>query len=191
MARFLIVLVLTGCSSPGSAPKPAGDPEPVASPAQQPSAPEPAPGTWRCFVVNPNQPELPQGNVTHTKQRLIDGHLETANVHVQHGRAGATRVVYRPAGGLLGNRLESDFHGVTMVAELHQADASHWTLTYHDPSSGWRFTDESRIDTNGLSITSTDPGPPGEDSVVKTTVHFLPAPCEVVDAALARHPPKP
>lgn len=191
MVRFVIVLTLVGCSSSGSAPKPAGDPEPAASPVQRPSVPPPAASAWRCFVLDPKEPELPQGNVTHTKQRLIDGRLETANVHIQNGRAGATRVVYRPAGALLGNRLESDFHGVTIVAELHQADASHWTLDYHDPSSGWRFTDESRIDASGLTITSTDPAPAGESGAVTTTVHFLPAPCEVVDAALARHPPQP
>jgi hypothetical protein len=146
-------------------------------------------GEWRCFVMDPKTPELLQGNVTHTKQRLHDGRLETQNVHIQAGRAGSTRLVYRP----VGDHLEATLGAGTIVARLEAPDATRWTLHYRD-ASGWEFTDEFVIDDTGLTITSIDPKHELEIKAgakkgsKKTVVRFLPASCDVVDAELAKHP---
>ena len=162
----LVVLGVAACersarSTPSEAPRAADD--------------------WRCYVRDPQQPALPQGDVTHTRQRLVEGRLETESVHVQAGRAGATRLVFTP----IEDRLEATFGGVTVTPRLLAPDASHWTLAYSDPASGLEFTEESRVAAGVLTVTSTDPG---EDGPVTTPVRFVPASCATVVAELAKHP---
>lgn len=136
---------------------------------------------WKCFARHPDEPPLPQGDVTHTRQRLRAGRLEVESVHVQAGRGGATRLVFEPAG----DHLEARFGGVTMTATLLAPDGARWILSYRDPASGVELTEESRLVDDGLTVTSTDPG---EGGPVTTTVRFVSTPCANVVAELARYP---
>jgi hypothetical protein len=136
---------------------------------------------WQCFVVDPKQPVLPQGNVTHIKQRFIEGRIETANVNVQGDRTAATRLVYRK----VGDHYESELSGLRLFAKLYKPDASHWAIRVVDDKLGYNFEDEMRIDATGLTVTSTEHGVEGAP---KSVVKHLPAPCSVVDAELAKHP---
>jgi hypothetical protein len=147
---------------------------------------KPAPGDWQCFVRDPNEPDLPQGNVTHTRQRLIDGRLEVESVNVQLGNGGATRLVFRPTGDH-GSRptLEAKLGGVTVTAKLLAPDASHWSLSYRDPESKLEFAEEDTLAGGVLTVISTDSSDSGP---VKTAVKYVPASCDVVVAELAKYP---
>jgi hypothetical protein len=169
--------LLLGCESPAP---PATTP--VSNRAPWPAPPAPS-AEWRCFVADPRTPELPQGNVTHAKHRWIEGRFETANVHRQAGRAGATRIVYQP----VGDRFEATLGDGQLVLTRLALDGSHWHLHFRDPASGWEFSDESKVDADGMTITSTDPQPDGAPPK-RTELRFVPAPCADVDAALAQHP---
>lgn len=135
---------------------------------------------WRCFERDASQPPLPQGDVTHTRQRVKDGALEVETVHVQAGRGGATRLRFTPAG----DHLETTFEGTTLRVKLHAADGARWTLSYTD-RDGQIFTEDNAIEPGGLTVTSTDPG---ESGTVTTRVRFLPSACANVIAELARFP---
>lgn len=128
------------------------------------------------------EPALPQGDVTHTRQRLVDGGITIESVHVQAGRGGATRLAFKP----VGDHLEATLAGVVVTAKLLKPDASHWTLSYNDPASGLTFSEESVLAKGVLTVTSTDPG---EGQPVTTPVRFLPTSCAVVVAELAKYPP--
>ena len=132
--------------------------------------------------MDPSTPTLRPGNVTHKKERFLNGQLETQNVHVHvhPDHVGATRIVYKP----VGDHLESAFQRGVIVVTLLSPDATHWILHYSDPS-GWTFSDESVPVPGGQLARSIDPSPNGP---VVTETRFLDAPCEVVDAELARHP---
>jgi hypothetical protein len=140
-------------------------------------------GEWKCYVVDPKEPSLPQGNVTHQKQRLVDGRLEFQSVHVQFGKAGATRLVFSP----VGDHLETVYRGVTMIAKLRgdARDPMHWTLHYADPMNGLEFSEESVSDRVGLTVISIDRH---GDAIARSNVRFLSAPCTQVDAELAKYP---
>lgn len=165
---LLVWIALPGCERSSA-------PAPVAGEAAR------APDAWRCYVRDPREPARPQGDVTHTRQRLIDGRLELESVHVQAGRAGATRLVFTP----VGDHLEAVFGGVTVTVRLQAPDASRWALAYSDPASGLEFTEENVVADGVLTVTSTDPGEAGP---VKTPVRFVPAACSIVVAELAKHP---
>lgn len=168
-----LILALGGCER---------EPRPPATPETPETRTAPATDAWRCFARDPSQPALPQGDVTHTRQRLAGGTLAVETVHVQAGRAGATRLVFEPRNG----RLETTFGGVPVAATLHAPDASRWSLSYADPASGLEFTEDNVIDASGvLTVTSTDPG---DDGPVTTAVRFVPTSCSNVVAELAKYP---
>ena len=73
---------------------------------------------------------------------------------------------------------------LTSTVTLDATDGTHWTYHFRD-DTGYEWFDESVIDDHGLTSTATDPGPDG--GWVKTTIHFLAAPCYVVDAELAKY----
>lgn len=135
---------------------------------------------WRCFERDASQPPLPQGDVTHTRQRLRDGVLEVETVHVQAGRGGATRLRFAPAG----DHLETTFGGAPVKVTLGAPDASRWTLSYAD-RDGLTFTEENVIENGVLTVTSNDPG---ESGPVTSQVRFVPTACSNVVAELAKYP---
>jgi len=135
---------------------------------------------WRCFERAAGQPPLPQGDVTHTRQRVKDGALEVETVHVQAGRGGATRLRFVPAG----DHLEATFEGVPVKVTLHAQDGSRWTLAYAD-RQGLTFTEDNVIENGALTVTSNDPG---ESGPVTTQVRFVPTACANVVAELAKYP---
>jgi hypothetical protein len=130
--------------------------------------------------MDPETPKLHQGNVTHRKERLVNGRLETQGVHNVRGHTGATRIVYEK----VGDHLEATFNDGVLVVTLLNPDGTHWMMRYSDPH-GWTFTDETEMVPGGATIKSTDNSPTGP---VVTVVRFLDAPCSVVDAELAKYP---
>ncbi len=165
MHRFgLGVLVLAACSKSAGAPAPAVSPD-----------------GWLCFARDPAATELAQGSVSHVRQRVIDGRLETESVFVQAGRGGASRLVFQPAG----DHLEAVVRGVPATARLLAPDGSHWVLSYSDPARGLTFSENSMIASDVLTVTSIDASAPGPTSA---PVRFLAASCDVVVAELAKYP---
>ena len=165
--RLGILVVLAACERTSSPPSP----------------PEPDASGWRCYTRDPKQPALPQGDVTHTRNRYVDGRLELESVNNQGGMGGALRLVFKPAG----DHLEADFRGVPIKVKLDTPDGVNWTLSYDDPAAGLSFQETNRVKDGVLTVTSTDPD--GQGSAEVTPVRFLPAPCSVVVAELAKYPP--
>jgi hypothetical protein len=141
-------------------------------------------GEWRCFVADPKTPVLPQGNVTHSKERLIDDAFENANVNIVKGVHGSFRGRFVRVSG---TRFEQDYLRGKLVLELRRPDATSYTIRFDDPDSDWWFAEDVVIDATGETTISTDPT--GEGSAVEhTTTRMINAPCDVVDAELAKHP---
>jgi hypothetical protein len=166
------VAVATGCSDakPG---------KPAAAPAA-PARAEPDPTQWRCFIADPHNAANPAGNVTHLKHRILPERFETQNVNIQNGvRTKQTDTLPR-----VGDHYENHEYGATSTVTLDAADGTHWTYHFRD-DTGYEWFDESIVDDHGLTSTATDPGPDG--GWVKTTIHFLAAPCYIVDAELAKY----
>jgi len=130
--------------------------------------------------MDPKTPTLHQGNVTHRKERLENGRLETQNVYTVRGHTGATRIVYEK----VGDHLEATFGAGVLVVTLLNPEGTHWLMRYSD-SRGWTYTDETEVVPGGVTIRSTDESP---DGPVVTVGRFLDAPCAVVDAELAKYP---
>jgi hypothetical protein len=145
------------------------------------SSREPAPATsadgWQCFARDPAEPMREEGTITHLRQRVIDGRIETDSVFVRGTAGGATRLVLAP----VGDHLEATVRGQTVTARLLTADGSHWTLSYRDTSKGFVLDEDSMLADGVLTVTSIDP-------MQKTAVRYLPASCDVVVAALASYP---
>jgi hypothetical protein len=142
---------------------------------------QPDPSGWRCYTRDPNQPALPQGDVTHTRSRYADGKLELESINNQGGQAGVTRLVFSP----VGDHLEANFRGVAVLVRMDTPD--NWTLSYNDPASGLSFQEKNKVENGVLTVTSIDPTEDG--SAKETAVRYLPAPCSVVVAELAKYPP--
>lgn len=131
-----------------------------------PAVKPPAPGDWQCFARHPQDPA---GGVTHVRQRVVDGRIESDAVFP----GGASRLVLSPKG----DHLEGTAKGTAVTARLLTADGSHWLLTIPG-----RLDEDSTIDADGmLTVTSMEAG-------TKTIARFLPASCDVVVAALASYP---
>jgi len=158
------ILVLAACT------RSAGDAAPAASP-----------DGWLCFVRDPAAPELAQGSVSHVRQRVIDGRLETESAFVRAGHGGASRLVFQPTG----DHLEAVVHGVQATARLLAPDGSHWVLSYSDPKRDVTFSENSMIAGGVLTVTSIDPSASGPAS---PPVRFVAASCDVVVAELAKYP---
>ncbi|MBL0216186.1 MAG: hypothetical protein IPQ07_20165 [Myxococcales bacterium] len=141
-------------------------------------APAAAPDGWQCFTRDPGEPDRPDGNVTHLRQRVIEGRIESDSVFVQGGSGGATRLVLKP----VGDHLEATLRGQTVTARLLVADGSHWTLSYRDTGKGLVFDEDSVVTDGVLTVTSID-------AQQKTAVRFVPTSCDVVVAELAKYPP--
>jgi len=136
---------------------------------------------WKCHVVDPEEPTREQGNVTHTKQRLLGDTLEYASVFHQYGEYGVQRLSFRRSGDVFTTSLA----GVPVVATLGEKDGSRWSLRYEDPGNGITFEESMALDADGiLSVTSKDPRPDG----ITTVRRYLPASCETVDRELAKYP---
>ncbi len=118
-----------------------------------------------------------EGNITHLRQRVIEGRIETDSVFVRGTTGGATRLVLTP----VGDHLEATVRGQTVTARLLAADGSHWTLSYRDTSKGFVLDEDSTLVGGVLTVTSIDP-------TQKTAVRYLPASCDVVVAQLANYP---
>jgi len=144
------------------------------------SRPPPA-DSWRCFVVDPKEPHQNAGDVTHARHRYAAGHLQIETVWKQGDRTGATRLDLQPAG----DHLEGTLSGVLVKVRLGNADATQWTLSYRDPSIDFEFTEDTRVDASGKTVVSTDQS---EHGPVHTSVHYVPASCATVEAALAQYP---
>lgn len=173
MREFAVVaavLVAAGCSDAKPSGKAAPDP---------PAAPH-DPTAWQCFVADPHNAYNSAGNVTHLKHRFLPDRYETANVNVQHG----VRNAQHDSVPRVGDRYEKHELGATSTITLQATDGTHWTYHFRD-DSGYEWFDESIVDARGLTSVSTDPGPDG--APIKTTIHFIPAPCYVVDAELAKY----
>jgi hypothetical protein len=147
--RLALIGILVGCGSKEAAP-----PAP------------PLPGDWQCFSRHPGDPA---GGVTHVRQRVIEGRIESDAVFP----GGASRLVLTPAG----DHLEGTVKGTAVTARLLAADGSHWVLTIPG-----RLDEDSTIDSDGLlTVTSMESG-------TKTVAHFVPASCDVVVVELAKYP---
>lgn len=121
---------------------------------------------WQCFARHPGDPA---GGVTHVRQRVVDGRIESDAVFP----GGASRLVLAPKG----DHLEGTVKGTAVTARLLGADGSHWMLTIPG-----RLDEDSTIDGDGmLTVTSMEAG-------TKTIARFLPASCDVVVAELAKYP---
>lgn len=133
---------------------------------EAPAPAPPAPGDWRCFARHPDDPT---GGVTHVRQRVVDGRIESDAVFP----GGASRLVLAPKG----DHLEGTVKGTAVTALLLAADGAHWTLTIPG-----RLDEDSTIDRDGvLTVTSLEAG-------TRTVARFLPASCDVVVAELAKYP---
>jgi hypothetical protein len=161
----VVVIAVAGC---GSSSSPSG-------------TPAPDPSGWRCYVHDPKQPVDPAGWVTHTRNRYVDGRLELESVN-NRGPGGAMRLVFAPAG----DHLEARLQGVLVTVKLDTPDGLNWTLSYDDPATGLSFQEADTVKDGVLSVTSTDPD--GHGGAKVTELRFLPAPCSVVAAELAKYP---
>ncbi len=160
MRRLLIVLALAACSKS----------------TREPAAATPVDG-WQCFARDPGEPLRAEGNITHLRQRVIDGRIETDSVFVRGTAGGATRLVLAP----VGDHLEATVKGQTVTARLLAADGSHWTLSYRDTSKGVVLDEDSMLADGVLTVTSIE-------EAQKTAVRYLPASCDLVVAELASYP---
>lgn len=147
--RLALIAFLVGCGS-----------------KEAPAPPPPGPGDWHCFSRHPGEPA---GGVTHVRQRVIEGRIESDAVFA----GGASRLVLRPKG----DHLEGTVKGTAVTARLLVADGSHWML-----SIPGRLDEDNTIDADGiLTVTSMEAG-------TKTIARFVPASCDVVVAELAKYP---
>ena len=147
--RLALVGILVACGSNDAPPKPAA-----------------APDGWQCWARHPGDPA---GGVTHVRQRVIDGRIESDAVFP----GGASRLVLAPKG----DHLEGTVKGTAVTARLLAADGSHWILTIPG-----RLDEDSTVDADGLlTVTSMEAG-------TKTISRFLPASCDIVVAQLAAYP---
>ncbi len=140
-------------------------------------APAPMADGWQCFARDPADPMREEGNITHLRQRVIDGRIESDSVFVRGTAGGATRLVLTP----VGDHLEATLRGQTVTARLLAVDGSHWTLSYRDTSKGLVLDEDSMLADGVLTVTSIDP-------TQRTTSRFLPGSCDIVVAALANYP---
>ena len=151
--RLALIAFLVGCGSKEASPEGAS-PKP------------PGPGEWHCFTRHPGDPA---GGVTHVRQRIVEGRIESDAVYP----GGASRLVLTPKG----DHLEGTVKGTAVTARLLAADGSHWML-----SIPGRLDEDSTIDGGGmLTVTSMEAG-------TKTIARFLPASCDIVVAELAKYP---
>jgi hypothetical protein len=177
-----MVFVISGCRpSPGAVASAAPTVlKEVKPPAMEHTTPvnHSAPAEdWICFVADPQTPTFPDGNVTHYKQRFVDGRLETRNVHAHPDRIGSTRINYVRDG----DHLQLTWDTGSDIVQLFAADASRWTR--HETEHGdWVATEEIAIGSEGMTSTVL-----GRDLSI-SRIHFIPAPCSVVDTELAKHP---
>ena len=138
-------------------------------PPQEAPPPKPAgPGEWQCFTRDPGDRSTPEAS-THTRQRVIDGRIESDAVYAGF----ATRLVLRP----VGDHLEGTASGTQVIGRLLVADGSHWTL-----SIPGKFDEDSTIGADGVLTVTTMSG--GQKSVLR----YVPASCDVVVAELAKYP---
>lgn len=161
------VLVLAACSKTA---KPEG--------TERPSA-----DGWRCFVLDPADTNPEHQTVTHIRQRVVDGRIESDSVLSTGKAGGANRMVLVPKG----DHLEDAKMGGVLTARLLAADGSHWTLSFRPEKGSGALNqpfDEDSVITDGvLTVTSmfTNEG-------TKTTIRYVPASCDVVVAELAKYP---
>lgn len=147
------------------------------------AAPEVDPSGWRCYARDPKEPALPQGDVTYTRNRYVEGRLELESINNQGGMVGVTRLVLAPAG----DHLEATLRGVKVTVKLDTPDGQSWTLSYSDPASGLAFEEKNTVNAGVLTVVSTELG--GEGSGQVTAVRYLPTACSIVVAELAKYPP--
>jgi len=77
---------------------------------------------------------------------------------------------------------------VPITIKLDTPDATSWVLRYDDPVAKVTFQEKNVVANDILTVTSIDPGEAGK-AATETPVRFLPAPCSVVVAELAKYPP--
>ncbi len=163
-ARLVGFLVLAACSK-----------------TAKPEGLEVSPDGWRCFVLDPTDTNPEHQLVTHLRQRVIEGRIETDSVMVTGKGGGANRMVLSP----VGDHLEDARGGGMITARLLAADGTHWTLAFR-PAAGsgalnQAFDEDSVIERGVLSVTSMVGG-------AKTVIQYVPASCDVVVAELAKYP---
>ncbi len=158
------LLVLAACSK-------------TANPEAVPAAPD----GWQCFVLDPSDTNPEHQLVTHVRQRVIDGRLESESVMFTGKGGGANRMVLKP----VADHLEDARGGGVITARLLVPDGSHWTLAFRpEKGSGAMnqpFDEDSMIDSAGLTVTSMVGG-------AKTVIRYPAASCDVVVAELAKYP---
>ena len=119
--------------------------------------------------------------VTHVRQRVIEGRIETESVMFTGKGGGANRMVLKP----VGDHLEDARAGGMITARLLAPDGSHWTLAFR-PQAGsgamnQPFDEDSMINDGVLTVTSMVGGG-------KTVIRYPAASCDVVVAELAKYP---
>jgi len=141
-----------------------------------------SPDGWRCFVLDPADTNPEHQTVTHIRQRVVEGRIESDSVLFTGKGAGANRMVFKP----VGDHLETA-QGPVLTARLLSPDGSHWTLAFRpEKGSGAMnqpFDEDSLIADGVLTVTSmiTNEG-------TKTSIRYVPASCDDVVAELAKYP---
>ena len=146
-----------------------------------PEAVTASPDGWQCFVLDPADTNPEHQLVTHVRQRVIEGRIETESVLFTGKGGGANRMVLEP----VGDHLEDARRGGMITARLLASDGSHWTLAFR-PQAGsgamnQPFDEDSLIDGGVLTVTSMVGGG-------KTVIRYPAASCDVVVAELAKYP---
>ncbi len=140
-----------------------------------------SPDGWRCFVLDPADTNPEHQLVTHVRQRVIEGRIETDSVMFMGKGGGANRMVLHP----VGDHLEDTRGGGAITARLLAADGSHWTLAFRPPAGSGAmnqpFDEDSVIADGVLTVTSMVGGG-------KTVIRYVPTSCDVVVAELAKYP---
>ncbi|MBL9016023.1 MAG: hypothetical protein JNL83_17680 [Myxococcales bacterium] len=166
MQRLALLAILVGCGS-----KEAPPPKP------------PGPGDWQCFVLDPADTDPAHQTVTHLRQRVVAGGIESESVMFTGKGAGAHRLKLVP----VGDHLEDAASGSSITARLLAADGSHWMLSFRPPAGSGAmnvaFDEDSTIVDGILTVTSMIVGDPK-----KTVIRYVPASCDVVVAELAKYP---
>jgi hypothetical protein len=138
---------------------------------------------WRCFVVDPRVTYTGgRSHETHVKQRLSAQRLETAGVTDLGGMVEGGSRVYQLAGDHY-DAPEGSWPPSRVT--LQAPDGTRWTATLHpDKDESRRIELETRIDASGMTVTQRRIT--GDHAEVDFDDVFVPAPCSVVDAALAK-----